>query len=118
MMTNAFVNSKITKIVFFVTILDHPLDFEPRGPCAPCTGGGAKHPSVEQLEPPNSVEKIKNATFSENVRKCFRCSKITREHSWMLPDDSRVYFGVSGGFSYSTIFRLKNREPELQSKND
>ena len=48
--------------------------------------------------------------FQKNGRTHFGCSKITQEHSWMLPDASRVHFGVSRDFSFSTIFRPKSGE--------
>ena len=87
---NEFDMSKCPKTVFFVPILDHPsiVQFRPPGgvlrtndkkrrwgPCAPCTGGGAKHPSIEAaiaLERAScdrkSLKNHKNATFSEIVQ--------------------------------------------------
>ena len=67
-------------------------------------------PPTSHLDSPNSLENTKNATFSKNVRKHFRCSKITLEHSWMLPDASGIHFEVSRDFLFSTIFRPKSGE--------
>ena len=61
---------------------------------------------------PNSLENTENVTFSQNVRMHFGCSKITQEHSSVPLDASGVCFGVSGDFSFSSIFRTKHDEHE------
>ena len=99
--------------------------FAPRwGPCAPCTGRGAKHPSIQialALEhvscDQKSLKNRKNATFSKIVQESLASLKITQEHSPSTQDVPGTRFEAFWDFSFLAIFRPKMSRSGTSEQN-
>ena len=119
-MRNEFDMSKCQKTVFFAPILDHPSVFQRWGPCAPCTRGGAKHPSIQiamALEhvscDQKSLKNRKNATFRKLFRSHWRVLKSLRS-TLRAPRTSQEHvLKLFRTFHFWPFFDQKWRDPEL-----
>ena len=116
MMTNAFVNSKITKIGFSLEISDHPLDFQPGAPVLLAQEGVRSTPPSSHVDRRIHSKTSKMQLFQkmfESILDAQKSFRITPECSLMF---LQCILESLETFDFRPFFDQKVANMKLQSK--